>query len=398
MPWSPIGTTRSCRWGPIPSASVWTRCCRRPRRDRRPRHHPGRHQQLSRPDLRPGLHVRGGGAIREHGTGTTGSRIANGTYGVHRELEADLAHFFNRRSAHGVHDRLSGQSRHHRRSRGREGLILMDANSHASIYDGCRLSGATVVRFQHNDAADLDRRLRRLEGRVTTSSSSSKASTACSATAPRLPSSRRSSAGTALSCWSTRPTPWACSATTAAALPRNRGSRRTSTSSSAPSARAWGPSAASAPRTIRSSMCCALQPAVHVHGLVLPSSVASVLTGPRRMRNARSCARALWANARTLYEGLRAAGFDSARPEPDHRRPPAGRGERGPGLARAARAGRLRQPGAAAGHAERRVPAPLQRVRGAQPGRRSTRSARAFAGSRPTRRSGPAGMVRTAHA
>ena len=38
-------------------------------------------------------------AIRDHGTGTTGSRIANGTYGVHRELEAEIARFLNRRSA-----------------------------------------------------------------------------------------------------------------------------------------------------------------------------------------------------------------------------------------------------------------------------------------------------------
>ena len=39
------------------------------------------------------------GAIRDHGTGTTGSRIANGTYGTHRELEAEIARFLNRRSA-----------------------------------------------------------------------------------------------------------------------------------------------------------------------------------------------------------------------------------------------------------------------------------------------------------
>jgi 8-amino-7-oxononanoate synthase len=43
-------------------------------------------------------------------------------------------------------------------------VILMDADSHSSIYDGCRLSGATVVRFRHNDPDDLDRRLGRLQG------------------------------------------------------------------------------------------------------------------------------------------------------------------------------------------------------------------------------------------
>ena len=39
----------------------------------------------------------------------------------------------------------------------------MDADSHSSIYDGCRLSGATVIRFRHNDPDDLDRRLGRLQ-------------------------------------------------------------------------------------------------------------------------------------------------------------------------------------------------------------------------------------------
>src|SRR5919199_6121306 len=38
-------------------------------------------------------------ALREHGTGTTGSRIANGTYGIHRDLERDLGRFLGRRSA-----------------------------------------------------------------------------------------------------------------------------------------------------------------------------------------------------------------------------------------------------------------------------------------------------------
>jgi 8-amino-7-oxononanoate synthase len=103
-------------------------------------------------------------AIRRHGTGTTGSRIANGTYAIHRELEAEIARFLNRRGAiifpTGYQANLGmivGLA-------GPRDIILMDADSHASIYDGCRLSGATVVRFRHNDPEDLDRRLRRLEG------------------------------------------------------------------------------------------------------------------------------------------------------------------------------------------------------------------------------------------
>src|SRR3546814_9547481 len=46
---------------------------------------------------------------------------------------------------------------------GPKDTILLDADSHASIYDGCRLSGATLIRFRHNSPADLDKRLERLK-------------------------------------------------------------------------------------------------------------------------------------------------------------------------------------------------------------------------------------------
>jgi len=46
-------------------------------------------------------------------------------------------------------------------------VLLIDADCHASIYDGCRLSGADIIRFRHNDAGDLEKRLRRLGERST---------------------------------------------------------------------------------------------------------------------------------------------------------------------------------------------------------------------------------------
>lgn len=102
-------------------------------------------------------------AIGAYGTGTTGSRIANGTYGLHRELEAEIARFLKRRSAlifptgyQANLGMLAGLA-------GPRDVILIDADSHSSIYDGCRLSGATVIRFRHNDPDDLDRRLGRLQ-------------------------------------------------------------------------------------------------------------------------------------------------------------------------------------------------------------------------------------------
>jgi 8-amino-7-oxononanoate synthase len=103
-------------------------------------------------------------AIYESGTGTTGSRIANGTYTGHTHLEERIAAFFNRRSAMvfttgyqanlGLISTLAGRGDH----------LLIDADSHASIYDACKLSAAEIIRFRHNDPDDLARRLRRLEG------------------------------------------------------------------------------------------------------------------------------------------------------------------------------------------------------------------------------------------
>ncbi len=100
-------------------------------------------------------------ALDEYGTGTTGSRVANGSYAPHLELEAQFAEFLGREHAMvfstgyqanlGVIAGLAGP----------EDTIFLDADSHASIYDGCRLSGARLVRFRHNDAANLGRRLAR---------------------------------------------------------------------------------------------------------------------------------------------------------------------------------------------------------------------------------------------
>jgi len=82
-------------------------------------------------------------AIRGYGTGTTGSRIANGTYGIHRELEAEIAGFLKRRSAIVFPTGYQANLGMLVGLAGPRDVILMDADSHSSIYDGCRLSGAT---------------------------------------------------------------------------------------------------------------------------------------------------------------------------------------------------------------------------------------------------------------
>ena len=103
-------------------------------------------------------------AIESLGTGTTGSRIANGTHQSHAELEAAIARFLNRRSAMIFSTGYQANLGTIAGLAGPKDVVLVDADSHASIYDGCKLSGATIVRFRHNDPADLDRRLARMNG------------------------------------------------------------------------------------------------------------------------------------------------------------------------------------------------------------------------------------------
>ena len=101
-------------------------------------------------------------AVREEGTGTTGSRMANGSYVAHVALEKELATFFSCPAAIvfstgyianlGVLSTLASA----------DDVILMDADCHASIYDGTRLGAAQVIRFRHNSPADLEKRLKRL--------------------------------------------------------------------------------------------------------------------------------------------------------------------------------------------------------------------------------------------
>ncbi len=105
-------------------------------------------------------------AISEEGTGTTGSRMANGTFASHIALEEDLARFFGRRAAIAFSTGYLANLGILSTLTGRDDVILLDADSHASIYDGCQLGGAEVIHFRHNDAVDLGKRLRRLGARA----------------------------------------------------------------------------------------------------------------------------------------------------------------------------------------------------------------------------------------
>ncbi len=105
-------------------------------------------------------------ALEQEGTGTTGSRLANGSYGSHWALEAELADFFGCGTAIVFSTGYLANLGTIGTLAGAEDLVVLDADCHASIYDACRLGGAQVIRFRHNDVADLERRLHRLGERA----------------------------------------------------------------------------------------------------------------------------------------------------------------------------------------------------------------------------------------
>ena len=105
-------------------------------------------------------------AVRELGTGTTGSRMANGTYSGHVQLEQELADFFGCKYGMVFSTGYIANLAMLSALTGPGDILLIDADSHASIYDGCRLSGAEIIRFGHNDPGNLEKRLKRLGDRA----------------------------------------------------------------------------------------------------------------------------------------------------------------------------------------------------------------------------------------
>ena len=105
-------------------------------------------------------------AVREQGTGTTGSRMANGSYSDHVQLEQELAEFFGCQYGMVFSTGYIANLAMLSALTGPGDVLLIDADSHASIYDGCRLSGAEIIRFRHNDPENLAKRLQRLGERT----------------------------------------------------------------------------------------------------------------------------------------------------------------------------------------------------------------------------------------
>lgn len=101
-------------------------------------------------------------AIQKYGTGTHGVRTLAGTLAIHRELEETIAAFKHAEDAitysSGYVTNLTVVST----LVGRGDYVISDKLNHASIVDGCLMSGAKFLRFQHNDMDALENRLKQV--------------------------------------------------------------------------------------------------------------------------------------------------------------------------------------------------------------------------------------------
>src|SRR3990172_9145613 len=115
----------------------------------------------------PRINAAAKAAIDKYGTGTHGVRSLAGSLDLHVELENAIAEFKHSEAAitfsSGYVTNLTAVST----LVGRHDVVICDKLNHASIVDGCFLSGADFVRFRHNDMDDLERCLRRAEAKAT---------------------------------------------------------------------------------------------------------------------------------------------------------------------------------------------------------------------------------------
>jgi 7-keto-8-aminopelargonate synthetase-like enzyme len=101
-------------------------------------------------------------AVDAFGTGTNGSRVLNGTYKDHKDVEDALKEFYGTQHAMVFSTGYQANLGFVSAIAGKGDFIVLDADSHASIYDGCAMGNAEVVRFRHNSVEDLDKRLGRI--------------------------------------------------------------------------------------------------------------------------------------------------------------------------------------------------------------------------------------------
>jgi 8-amino-7-oxononanoate synthase len=100
-----------------------------------------------------------------YGTSCTGSRYLTGTLALHEELERRLAGFFEAEAALTFSTGFLGMLAVLSSLTGRQDILYLDRENHASLYDGARLSFGTMRKYRHNDLEDLERLLDRDSGK-----------------------------------------------------------------------------------------------------------------------------------------------------------------------------------------------------------------------------------------
>jgi len=100
-------------------------------------------------------------ALDAFGTGVTGSRLLNGTTPIHVELEEQLAAWMNTEDAIVFSTGYQSNLGCLQAILGPNDTVICDSGDHASILDGCKLSGAKLRPFRHNQTDKLEKMLQR---------------------------------------------------------------------------------------------------------------------------------------------------------------------------------------------------------------------------------------------
>ncbi len=98
-------------------------------------------------------------AIENYGSGCSGSRFLNGTLDLHLKLETELAEFLHKESVMTFSTGFQSNLGIISAIVGRSDYVICDKENHASIYDGCKLSYGKMLRYNHSDMEDLERKL-----------------------------------------------------------------------------------------------------------------------------------------------------------------------------------------------------------------------------------------------
>ena len=101
-------------------------------------------------------------AVKRFGTSCTGSRFANGTLAMHKELEERLAAFVRKEAAIVFTTGYQTNVGTITALVGRGDFAITDKEDHASIVDACQMALGEMKRFKHNDVEDLERVLSKL--------------------------------------------------------------------------------------------------------------------------------------------------------------------------------------------------------------------------------------------